>query len=196
VLRPQGLGHSFSKVLNCYHRFFTMKYSFRLLCFAFFGLIIFSCTNSKKDQAPKDEEYINPRQSETMQRTNTDTLAVLYNVQKYLNFLKNNQVDSAMTMLYEASGDTVVPASDKTKEQVLQTLKNFPVLDYEILTLNMYDERNTEVRYNVKYFEKTDNDPRQNTIQCVLNPRRVGYYWFLTVPPITYDLSASGANND
>ena len=164
-----------------------MKYSFRFLCIAFAGLLTVACT-SKKEQAPTDNSgYVDPRQSTTMQRTKADTMAVLYNVEKYLTYLKEQKVDSALNMLYEASGDTVLPISEKRKSEVLQTIQNFPVLSYEITGLKMYTEQDTEVRYTIEFFEKEEGDPRPNTLQCVINPRRVGYYWFLTVSPLTYE---------
>lgn len=117
-----------------------------------------------------------------MQRTHTDTLATLYLTKKYLNFLQENQLDSAMSMLYEAKGDTVVPMSDENKAKVLEQLKQFPVLSYEIDRLEMRKEDDTQVYYTITWFEKEDDNPMQNTLQCVINPLRYGYYWYLTIP--------------
>lgn len=174
--------HSFSKKANM-----LMKNSVKFLLFVFAASFVFACT-SKKEQAPvADDTYKDPRESTEMQRTMTDTLAVLYHVKKYLNFLKENQVDSAMAMLYEASADggEPVPMSDQRKAVILKQLKTFPVLDYQIDVLNMYSESDCEVRYTIKFFEKEDNNPMQNTLQCVINPIRVGYYWYLTIPEKT-----------
>lgn len=163
-----------------------MNFSIRFLLLAFVGFLLVACSGNKK-AAPVDDTYVDPRESQTMQRTNTDTLSVLYNVRKYLDFLKTNQVDSAMAMLYEWDGKSIVPISDSRKKEVLQTIKNFPVLDYQIESLHMYSESDTEVRYSIKFYEKEEGDPRQNTIQCVINPRRDGYYWYLTVKPISVE---------
>ena len=122
-----------------------------------------------------------------MLRSRRDTLAILYNVNEYLRKLKENKIDSALEMLFVASGDTVIPAPDKKKQEVREIVKVFPVLDYKIDHLSLFSEQDTEVRYTIKYFEKEDNDPRPNTLQCVINPRRVGYYWFLTIAPATYE---------
>ena len=151
------------------------------------AVLLSVCCGSRKEQAPHDGGYVDPRESQTMQRTKADTMAVLYNVEKYLTYLKEQKVDSALAMLYEASGDTVLPISEKRKAEVLQTIRNFPVLRYEITALKMYNEQDTEVRYTIEFFEKDAGDPRPNTLQCVINPRRVGYYWFLTVSPTTRD---------
>lgn len=149
----------------------------------FFALsFIFSCNNEKK-VSPTEKKITDSRFDEHMQRSRIDTLALLHNVNEYLRKLKENKIDSALDMLYEASGDTVLPASDKCKAEVRQTIKNFPVLDYNIERVSLFSETDTEVRYSIKYFEKEDNNAQPNTIQCVINPRRVGYYWYLTIPP-------------
>lgn len=172
--------HSFSRNQDMF-----MKNSVKLLLFTFVVSLVVAC-GGKKQEAPKDDGYINPRENTTMQRTSTDTLAVLYNVKKYLDFLKENQTDSAMAMLYEPNGDEEpIAISDKRKEEILNQLKSFPVLDYEITQVNMFAEDDCEVLYTIKYFEKEPDNPMQNTLQCLLKPVRHGYYWYLTLPEET-----------
>ena len=164
-----------------------MKNSLKFLIFFLAAIFIFSC-NSKKEQEKKEETIIiDSRVDANMKRSNSDTLAVLHDVNEYLRLLKENKVDSAMEMLYEASADTVLPISQKHLAMVRQTIEAFPVLDYHIDDVKMFSEQDTEVRYTIKYFEKSDDDPRPNTLQCVINPRRVGYYWYLTISPSTYE---------
>jgi hypothetical protein len=160
-----------------------MKNSVKFLLFVFTTSLVFACT-SKKEQAPVDNTYQDPRQDTEMQRTSTDTLSILYNVKKYLDFLKENQTDSAMAMLYEAQADgsAPVPLSDKRKSELLTQNKMFPVLDYQIVMVKMFSEDNCEVHYTIKYFEKEPDNPMQNTLQCLIKPVRYGYYWYLTIP--------------
>ena len=164
-----------------------MKNSLKFLLFVLTTTFILSCNSRKEPMQQKENIVLDSRVDANMQRTNTDTLAVLYNVNEYLRKLKENKIDSAMEMLYEASADTVLPISKKYMDEVRQTVEAFPVLDYHIDELKMYSEQDTEVRYTIKYFEKSDDDPRPNTLQCVINPRRVGYYWYLTIFPTTYE---------
>ena len=161
-----------------------MKYLVKTLFAVVAAVLLFSCGN--KNQAPVEApEEVDPREDQTMVRSGVDTMAILHLVNDYLTKLKENKIDSALDMLYEADGDTVVPLSDKGKAEILETLKSFPVLKYQIKSLNMFSEQDTEVRYIIEYFEKTKDNPMQNTLQCVINPRRVGYYWYLTVPKTT-----------
>ena len=150
----------------------------------------FAACNSKKEQTPDDKGqdwYIDPRESSSMQRTMTDTLAVLYQTKKYLNFLKANEIDSAMNMLYEYNGDDVVPISEEAKTQVLRTVKMFPIRDYEIDRINMFSETTTEVHYTIQY--GASDAEQLGKLQCVLMPVRVGYYWYITVPNVNRQIN-------
>ena len=160
-----------------------LKISLKFLLIAVTSSLVFACSG-KKESAPadKDDSYRDPRENVTMQRTKTDTLAVLYNVQKYLNFLKENQLDSAMQMLYETNDDSVVAMNDKRKAEIAEQLKVFPVLDYKTDMLQMFSEDDCEVRYTIEYFRKEPGDPRPNTLQCLIKPVRYGYYWYITIP--------------
>ena len=161
-----------------------MKYLVKTLFAVVAAVLLFSCGN--KNQAPVEApEEVDPREDQTMVRSGVDTMAILHLVNDYLTKLQENKIDSALDMLYEADGDTVVPLSAKGKSEILETLKSFPVLKYQIKSLNMFSEQDTEVRYIIEYFEKKEDNPMQNTLQCVINPRRVGYYWYLTVPQTT-----------
>lgn len=159
-----------------------MKNLVRSLAVIAVGIILFSCGNKNQNNDADIADVIDPREDQTMQRSGVDTAGVLYLVNDYLRKLQENKIDSAMEMLYEADGDTVVPISDKNKAEIIENLKVFPVLKYTINNLLMYSEQDTEVRYTIEYFKKTPDNPMSNTLQCVINPRRVGYYWYLTIP--------------
>lgn len=159
--------------------------SVKFILFVIAASLFFACSgNNNKQQAVEEEKgYVDPRENIHMQRTKTDTLAVLYNVKKYLDFLKENQTDSAMAMLYEQRGENEpVAISESRKDEILKQLKIFPVLDYEITQMNMFSEDDCEVLYSIKYFEKEPDNPMQNTLQCIIKPIRYGYYWYLTIP--------------
>ena len=162
-----------------------MKYLVKTLFAVVVAVLLFSCGNKGNQAAEEVPEQKDLREDETMVRSGIDTMAVLHLVNDYLTKLQENKIDSALDMLYEADGDTVVPLSAKGKAEILETLKSFPVLKYQIKSLNMFSEQDTEVRYIIEYFEKTKDNPMQNTLQCVINPRRVGYYWYLTIPDKT-----------
>lgn len=164
-----------------------MKFINKYFFFAF-SIILFSCSKSaKKSVVEPEEDYLDPRADKYMQRSNVDTLALIHNTEEYLELLKDGKINEALNKLYEASGDTVLPISDSKKEEIRNLVTVFPVLDYKIDSILLFSETDTEVRYTIEFFEKAEDDPRPNTLQCVLNPRRVGYYWYLTVSDRTYE---------
>lgn len=156
-----------------------------LIAICILGLTFAACT-SKKDKAPEDDKdwYIDPRESTTMQRTMTDTLAVLYNVKQYLNYQINNELDSALNMLYTPNGDDVTPLSDEEKMKIRRTMEMFPVREYKIDRMNLFNESASEVHYTIQY----GSDDALSTMKCVIVPVRVGYYWYLTIPDANYQL--------
>lgn len=162
----------------------TLKFIFGLsvLCASFI-----SCSQ-KKDTPSSDKSdwYIDQRQSEQMVRTMTDTLAVLYNVKKYLDYQKANELDSALNMLYIPDGDDVLPLPDDKKLVIRRTMEMFPIRDYKIDRLNLFSESTSEVHYTIQY---GISDDVLSSMKCVIVPVRVGYYWYLTIPDENYQLN-------
>jgi len=145
---------------------------------------VYSCSQNEKksDAVQVEHEYVDERVSEDMQRTITDTVAVLSHVRAYLDLLHRNEVDSAMTTLYVEDGDSVAPLSGARLESMRQQVTRFPVLKYTIDKMQMFNSQDTRVHYTIEYFEKPEDSPMQNTLQCVIGLRRVGYKWYLIVP--------------
>ena len=168
-----------------------MNHTLKILFGLFILCAVFTACSQKKEAPTESKDwYIDSRDSETMQRTKTDTVAVLYHARKYLDFLKADQPDSAVNMLYTASGDSVVPLSVEAREQMLRMLKSFRVHDYEIERLHMFSETYSELHYTFRY----GNDTTQlASMQGLLVPVRVGYYWYLTIPEVNRQVSP-GAN--
>lgn len=164
-----------------------MKHLFLTISFACVFVSFYSCSNKPQQKDTEENVYVDPRLDLNMQRSHIDTAAVMHHVTEYLDLLKQNDIEGALNKLYEASGDTVVPISKEYKEKMRNIVTTFPVLSYHIDELLMYSETDTEVRYTIEFYEKAEDDPRPNTLQCVINPRRVGYYWFLTVADRTVE---------
>lgn len=160
-----------------------MNNTLKFLLGLFLLTAVFTACNQKKEVPAEDKNwYIDSRESQNMQRTKTDTMAVLYNAKKYLNYLMENKLDSALNMLYVAIDDSVYTLSDEGKRQMRRTYEMFPVKDYKIDRLQMFSETTSELHYTIRYGEASEDNPQQNTMKCLLQPVRVGYYWYLTVP--------------
>ena len=159
---------------------------FFLLLSAF--IVVYSCSHKQEPAAQVQQEFTDDRISPDMQRTLTDTVSVLSHVRAYLDMLQRNEVDSALSFVYVEDGDSVAPLVGAAREALRQHVTTFPVLSYEINKLQMFDSHDTRVHYTIKYFEKADDNPLQNTLQCVIGLRRVGYMWYLIAPTETRDL--------
>lgn len=146
------------------------------------AVVIVSCGDSKKDNKQKPEEvYVDPRIDESMPRTSADTATVLGLAKNYLDCLKKNDVEGALSQLSVVKGADVSPLSEDRKQELRKTNKLFPILRYRIDEIRMYSDSDTEVRYTAEFFEKKITDKRPNTIQGSVHPRRVQGQWVLTL---------------
>ncbi len=143
------------------------------------ALMVSSCGGNKEKRSI--DAPANPRMSQSMERSAKDTAEVLDITRKYLDTLKDGDTEGALSQLYEYGDGTVRPLSDGRKAELRQTLKDFPVLSYQIDRLLMYSDSDTEVRYTVEFFEKPEGSTQPNTIKCAVNPVRVSGQWYLTV---------------
>jgi len=87
-------------------------------------------------------------------------------------------------MLYTPNGDDVTPLSDEEKMKIRRTMEMFPVREYKIDRMNLFNESASEVHYTIQY----GSDDSLSTMKCVIVPVRVGYYWYLTIPDANYQL--------
>lgn len=146
--------------------------------------IVASCGDKKKKETilPAD-----PRMDQQMVRTSKDTMMLLDMTKKFLETLKNNDIDGAMSQLYEVKDNKVMPLSEERSKEIRKTLTTFPVLSYKIDELLLYSDSDTEVRYTIEFFEKPKGDNRPNTIKCSVNPTRVGGNWYLTIAKVAQE---------
>lgn len=142
-----------------------------------------SCKREKtSNDLPMDlKMHVDPRSDASMTRTEKDTAEILSMTKNYLELLKAGKTDNALNMLVEFKGDTVMPLSRERKKQIEASVKAFPVLSYDIDEIRMYSENDTEVRFHTEFFKKEETDKRPNTIQCVLNFRRISNVWYVSM---------------
>lgn len=86
-----------------------------------------------------------------MVRTSKDTMMLLDMTKKFLETLKNNDIDGAMSQLYEVKDNKVMPLSEERSKEIRKTLTTFPVLSYKIDELLLYSDSDTEVRYTIEF---------------------------------------------
>ena len=78
-------------------------------------IIVASCGDKKKKETilPAD-----PRMDQQMVRTSKDTMMLLDMTKKFLETLKNNDIDGAMSQLYEVKDNKVMPLSEERSKEI------------------------------------------------------------------------------
>lgn len=158
--------------------------SVKYVVIALILFVVASCGDKKK---PEVKLPVDPRMDQQMARTSKDTMMLLDMTKKFLETLKNNDIDGAMSQLYEVKDNKVMPLSEERSKEIRKSLASFPVLSYKIDELLLYSDSDTEVRYTIEFFEKPKGDKRPNTIKCSVNPTRVGGNWYLTIAKVAQE---------
>ncbi len=146
----------------------------------FLLILAVACSGGKKEGV----QIAHPRFDEHMTRTAQDSADVLNLTNRFLDLLKAEQYDDALNMLYTFnSEDSIIqPISDARRQEMLNTFGTFPVLNYEIDTVLMYTDYDTEVRYIYEFFKKPEGSTMPNTMNGTVCPHRYEGQWYLTVP--------------
>lgn len=111
-----------------------------------------------------------------------DTAHVFELTKSFLESLKANDIDKAVSMLYFLDADRqVVPLPDSLVERQKSVFRMFPVLSYKIESIIFNTETDSQVKYTVEFFKKQPGDTRPNTTSFFIKPMRVKGQWFLTM---------------
>ena len=90
-------------------------------------------------------------------------------------------MEGALDLLYEVKNHEAQPLSEARKNEIRKSVRAFPVNDYTIKSMLLYNDSETQVRYTITLFEKPQGDNRPNTVEATLNPVRIDSVWYLTV---------------
>lgn len=155
------------------------KYSLFIL--AVLTLLTFSaCKKDKVRTFQEIEEDAKPPVA--MQLDANDTIEVHSLVDHFLQYLKNKEVDAAVDMLYVLNNDSVVSLPAKMAKTQKAVFQRWQGVKYDVDHLIFYSETDTEVKYTVTLFEKTDTaDKRSNIISFFIKPVRRDGKWYLTM---------------
>lgn len=91
--------------------------------------------------------------------THEDTVRAFEMTREYMEALKNNQIDSALSMLVYYPVDTVYQLPADIKARMKKQYEIFPVKDYSIETSYFEDQLNAQVTYKYRFMDPPANDP-------------------------------------
>lgn len=160
-----------------------MKKLFFLLSLVLTASVFFSCSSEKKAKVEIDFDD-NPRVDQDMTRTSEDTTTVLNITREFLELVKAQKVDEAVSKLYtynEHDSVSIRPINAEEKKELVSLYSTFPILSYTIDEIRMYSENDTEVFYTTTWFEKPKDSNRPNTLQRSIHPKRQDGKWYLTI---------------
>jgi len=116
-----------------------------------------------------------------------DTTQVLKMAEDYLEALKNQKYDEALSKLNLILNDSVKPLPEKDKQTIIRQQQVFPVLDYHLESFKFINEHRVEVTYSIEFFKKENpKDPIQNTIRITFAPQRINAQWYLALMDKSY----------
>ncbi len=116
----------------------------------------------------------------TVERVTTqDSLEIAKLTREYLEHLKRQEFDAALSMLHEVKLDSAYALSEASSTKIRMQYQSFPVLSYHIDSYELKGVKNSEVQYSICFFEKEEGDTHSNTMRFHLNPRKVKGKWYL-----------------
>jgi hypothetical protein len=139
-----------------------------------------SCSDKKKAPTKHKKEYVFSKE---------DTTEVMALVDHFKYNLENKQLRSAVEMLSILKGDSLIPLDPVQQRRQAMALYMTRGISYDVdyLTFNSY--KDTEVKINIKLFEKEPDDPKPNTIALFLRPVKFEGKWYLTTKDNITDIA-------
>jgi len=145
---------------------------------ALLSVLLIGCKSEKK----KPEVNSNLIQPE-MLVTGEDTLQVRRLTKQYLHMLQENDLNGAIAMLRYYENDSIksLPPQLEAKERMVLGMF-LGMTSYDIDHIIFFRDNDSEVKYTVTMFERTDeNDRRPNKASFLLRPVRHLGQWYLTL---------------
>lgn len=160
------------------------------------GFAVSSCKDKKEVKKQVNSIENNPYYSDTMERTAADTTTLVQLATEYLDLLKENKIEEAMEMLHEVDTVGLKPLNDARKKVLINNLKKFPVLSYQLEEFRLYSENQTEMRYVYEFMPKPEGSPDlPNTMKGLIGFFRLDGQWYMTIPEDVTDPTINDMQN-
>ena len=144
------------------------------------AVLLVGCKGEKKQQkADISENIIKPEMILRQQ----DTTQVRRLTKQFLDCLQKKDLDGALAMLRFYENDTIklLPPSVYAKERMIYGMF-LGMPSYDIDHMIFFRENDSEVKFTVTMFERTDEkDKRPNKASFLIRPVRKGGEWYLTL---------------
>lgn len=128
-----------------------MNFRLSILFPLFAFLLLYSCVNTKTAEKP-------------FQITAEDSLQCLNLSISCMDSLKCGNIDGMLDMCHTLKNDTLFPLHSEQKRIFAQRFRLFPVLDYEMTSLNFDEYKGHFVDFRVKFAENSYTNMRFNLV--------------------------------
>jgi hypothetical protein len=153
--------------------------NFRILALAVIAIplcLLCSCNGEKKDGGNADVNLNGP----LMTLDSQDTIIVDQLSTEFIEHLKNNEYEDAVSMLYYLHPDSsIVPLPRNMAIRQEQIFRTFPVLDYQFESIRFRTETDCQVKFNIVFSRNAEG--KDYTTSLYLQPIRRDGQWYLTV---------------
>ena len=127
-----------------------------------------------KNEAPKQGFGLEPQMTVSV----FDTTTVQQYTKEFLDLVMHEQIDDAISRLYELDGDQVKPLPDEQKAACRFWLNTYNIYGYRITDFTFYKETDSEVKAELFIEDPaTKEDPAR--ISLTFRPVRHNGAWFL-----------------
>lgn len=157
-----------------------MKKKLLFLTVAVTAMALSSCGGDKKQNAQQQfersqEVYELPKEMIT---TKADTDEVKKLVDEYLDHLRHNDVDGAISMIHFLAKDSTITSLPKSmvKDQ-RRVLSAYADMDYKVDKMIFHKD----VDCMVKYYALMPNVKGNNEVGFIIRPVRIAQKWYLTL---------------
>jgi len=173
------------------------------LCILFAIVVCYTaCGNKNKSESNEEMSVVDQivendsRYDKFMLRSKDDSTKIVELATQYLNLLKENKIDEAISMLHEIDDSAnVKPLSDSFMSTLKKQLNRFPVLSYTIDDFQIFSAQHTDLHYTYEFMHKPEGSDIPNTLKGVLSPCRVNGEWYLTISPDLVDTKMNDIEN-
>ena len=129
------------------------------------------CTDKKAPKQHK-KEYV---------FTHEDSTQVINLVDRFVKYMDENDIRSAVEMLSILKGDSLIPLEPVQMRRQAMALSMVKGVKWDVSYLIFNSDKDNEVKVDVTLFEKEENDPKPNMTAFFFRPVRFEGQWYLTV---------------
>lgn len=161
-----------------------MKTLYTLCTIAISSIMLTACGNKQQENKTFDRNEIltaNDRIDTNSVYNSGDTAEVIRLTHEYLDYLKGNNYDAALSMLSDVKTqtNTVSALSDEQAKRLMRKMELFPVENYDINDVKFYSDKDTEVSYTINKNEAAEGP--STAMKCILCFRKINGQWYATV---------------